>query len=416
MKRILLLSITTLLPTLLPILLLSAGCAPTSVRTAGPATQPTLKPNDGQVSAAKTPEYRVVEIITKPVLIKRGPATRPTQSGGGVVTTRAGNTDTAVSGSAIPDAPIPRFTLDGLKRVDTSLSTAPLLRLVTMKLNGIPYQRFAGYGAVDFTPELPEGVNPDAMTSDILAREPSGSATAIERLAKGEVDLILLSRQPTADELAAAKKNGAVLRSDLIATEALIFTVNTANPTTNLSLAQLKTIFSGKAQKWADVQIPELPATTELAGKPLTVAYRAKGLGTEELMSQLLLDGQPVPELPVSRALATEKLVLDATNEDNETIGFSVFCYTTNMERDNRSKVLAVEGVRPEPATVADGRYPLTAPIFVVTRADLDTKNDLYGLRRWLLAMNGQRVLAEAGYLPQIQEAWTQQRLMEKPK
>ena len=43
--------------------------------------------------------------------------------------------------------------------------------------------------------------------------------------------------------------------------------------------------------------------------------------------------------------------------------------------------------------------------------SNLDPESRLVALRKWLLAMPGQKVLAEAGYMPTITEAWTSERL-----
>ena len=388
---------------------------PTPATVAARPGQPNVKPpalptpvaNSGAGTTAGA-DGRVVEIITKPRL-----ATRPTTSapagGGGAPAART--SEAAVSSA---DVPAPRFTLDTLARTDTAVSCAPLLRLLAMKLNGIPYESFAGYGALDFSPKLPEGTNPDAMTNDVLAREPGGTAAAIKRLTKGEIDLALVPRVPNADEIAAAAAAKVRLRYDLIATEALVFTVNAANPVNALSRDQLAKIFNGQAKLWKDLGEKTVPLNERVAGEPITVAYRARGTGSEELLRQLLLQGKAMPELPVSRALSASKLVLDASVEDPETIGFSVFAYASNMKRDGRVKVLAIDGVVPEPSRVAGGDYPLTTPIYVLTRADLGAEKDLYKMRAWLSSMNGQKALAEAGYMPVSSEAWTAVRLMGK--
>ena len=361
---------------------------------------PTLTSAAPAPVAAPAIGSHVVEIITHPILVKRA-TTRPVQAEANAI----------VNGKELP---APKLTLDDLKRVDTSISTAPLLRLLAMKLNGIPYQRFAGFGAVDFSPDLPEGTNPDAMTNDVLSREPAGSAVAIARLIKGQIDMAIVPRMPTTEELASAVKDGVQLRNDLVATEALIFTVNVDNPVNSLSRKQLVDIFLGNTTHWKDLGAQTLSPTNPIAADPITVAYRARGTGSEELLEQLLLDGQRPPELPVSKALMTNKLVLDASSEDPETIGFSGFCYTINMKHDPRIKVLAVDNVLPEPSRVASGEYPLTTPIYLLTRTDLSSDTDVYHLRAWLGSMAGQKTLAEAGYMPISPEAWTAVRLMQK--
>jgi ABC-type phosphate transport system substrate-binding protein len=373
-----------------------------TVATTVPSTQPVLQPTTRpQVSAAASGflpgNDNVVSIITKPVIASQ-PTTRGSGSTGGI-------------SSMAAEAPTPRIALTDLAKVDTSISTAPLLRLLAMKLNNIPYQRFVGYGALDFVPDLPEGTQPDKITNDILTREPAVAEAAVARLISGEVTMAFATRPPSPSELEAASKSKVKLRTDRIATEALVFTLNNANPTRNMTAASLKSIFEGKAKVWSDLQLDAIPQVNELASKPITISYRARGLGSEELVRQLLLGGQPMPELPVSKALSTTKLVMDATKEDPETIGFSGFCYVTNMQRDGKVRLLAVEGVLPEPGRVASGEYPLTTPLYVITRTDLDPKSDLASLRNWLSSMPGQRALAEAGYMPVATEAWSQQRL-----
>lgn len=397
---------------------LTGGCAkppaplrektptPPPVAVAPPAvgTQSTRPATAPTATRVTPPAGRVVEVITRPKL-----ATRPSTTMAAATAARAGE---APISSA--DVPTPKLTFDDVKRIDTSISAAPLTRLLAMKLNNIPYTGFAGYGALDFSPALPEGTDPDAMTNDVLGREPSGTAGAINRLIKGEVDLVLVPRLPTPEETAAAGAAKARLRSDLVATEALVFTTNVASPVSGLSQDQLKKIFTAEAKTWKDLGEPTVPLTSPIASEPITVAYRARGTGSEELLRQLLLDGKPMPELPVSRALSATKLVLDASVEDPQTIGFSVFAYASNMKREGRVKVLAVDGIVPEPARVASGEYPLTTPIYVLTRADLGAETNLYKLRTWLGSMNGQKLLAEAGYMPVSSEAWTAVRLMGK--
>jgi ABC-type phosphate transport system substrate-binding protein len=400
---------------LLAAAMLVAGCAPSKNQPLEPSGEtisdlpPSMPPPATQTAEESggtyaPPEGRVVEIITKPRL-----ATRPTTGPAAVAPIRAGDT-----AAASANVPTPVLTLDTLKRIDTAIDAAPLLRLLAMKLNGIPYQAFAGYGALDFSPALPEGTNPDAMTNDVLGREPGGTDLAINRLIKGEVDLVLVPRLPNDGENAAAAAAKVSLRNDLLATEALVFTVNSANPVDGLAKDQLTAIFTGNAKAWKDLGEKALPLTSPVAPQPITVAYRAHGTGSEELLRQLILGGKPMPELPVSKALSSSKLVLDASLEDNETIGFSTFAYATNMKRDGRLKPLAVDGVLPEPSRIASGQYPLTTPIYVLTRADLRSDSALYKLRTWLSSMNGQKVLAEAGYMPVSSEAWTAVRLMGK--
>jgi ABC-type phosphate transport system substrate-binding protein len=65
-----------------------------------------------------------------------------------------------------------------------------------------------------------------------------------------------------------------------------------------------------------------------------------------------------------------------------------------------RSKLLAIDGVVPSPATIADGSYPLIEPVYLVTRRHLDPSSPAAILREWLLSGPGQQTIARSGYVP----------------
>ena len=118
------------------------------------------------------------------------------------------------------------------------------------------------------------------MTNDVLSREPGGTDVAIQRLIKGDADLIVIPRLPTSAETDAATAAKVKLRSDLVATEALVFTVNVANPVNELNREQLTKIFTGQVKTWKDLGESALPMTAKIAPEPITVAYRARGTGS----------------------------------------------------------------------------------------------------------------------------------------
>jgi len=70
------------------------------------------------------------------------------------------------------------------------------------------------------------------------------------------------------------------------------------------------------------------------------------------------------------------------------------------MVNDPQCRLLAIDGVAPSAKTIAVGSYPLATDVYIVTRKDLPADHPAAKLRDWLLSAEGQRVVADSGYVP----------------
>ncbi len=77
------------------------------------------------------------------------------------------------------------------------------------------------------------------------------STNAIRKLINDEIDIAASSRMPTIDERRDAQKRGRLLEDHKVAMDAVVVVVNPANPIQQLSLDDLRKIYSGFA-KWSD--------------------------------------------------------------------------------------------------------------------------------------------------------------------
>ena len=89
-----------------------------------------------------------------------------------------------------------------------------------------------------------------------------------------------------------------------------------------------------------------------------------------------------------------------------DSIGYSYYYYATTMfqsiDKDvaNNIKMLAVNGVKPNNQTIKDETYPFkTAYYIVINKADAEDSPARI-LANQLLSDRGQKVVAEAGYVP----------------
>jgi phosphate transport system substrate-binding protein len=65
-----------------------------------------------------------------------------------------------------------------------------------------------------------------------------------------------------------------------------------------------------------------------------------------------------------------------------------------------RVKACAINGILPEPRTLADGTYPFITNVYVVILEDLTSDSPARKLRDWLLAPTGQAIVSQCGYIP----------------
>ena len=80
-------------------------------------------------------------------------------------------------------------------------------------------------------------------------------------------------------------------------------------------------------------------------------------------------------------------------------IGYSFRYYVEGIVGNGGVKMLAVNGVYPDPAHIADGSYPVTGDVLAVYDAHNENPN-IPVLLDFMRSETGQRIIAESGYSP----------------
>ncbi len=109
-----------------------------------------------------------------------------------------------------------------------------------------------------------------------------------------------------------------------------------------------------------------------------------------------------MPVWPEDLIIAGMGGLVDRIKEDPNALGYSVYYYVTWQYSIGGMRMVAIDGVAPGASTLADGTYPQVAPVYVVTRTDLDPTSMAARMRDWLQVSGGQAVVAKSGYVPVI--------------
>ncbi len=274
-------------------------------------------------------------------------------------------------------------------KVDGSTSTQPLHVLVACKTFGLRCTWHESiFSERTLGPDLKESLRTDANKLFDVTKH-TGTNPAYVNLIDGKVDLILVARTPSADELKAAKEKRVELDVRAFALDAFVFLVNVQNPVGDLKIEDARDVYMGKITDWE-----------ALGSKGKIKAYqRDRNSGSQELMEALVMKDAPMIQSP-DMIIPTMMGAVNAIGREPLGIGYSVYYYATFMLPDKNVKLVGVNGVKPTSENIAKRAYPLTTEVYAVTRTGLPSDSTAAMLRDWLFTEEGRAAIAESGYVP----------------
>lgn len=175
---------------------------------------------------------------------------------------------------------------------------------------------------------------------------PSDSAQILEWLSNGEVPYGLVSYLPDPTIVA----EGGPLWATPIGQLGVAIVTHPSNPTTNLTLPQLKAILRGEIQNWTELGGPDLP---------VRVVARPDASAESALIKSLLLGNGQVTRTAV--LAPTGESLIELISADPSTIGYISVGYLTDTVQ-----TLSIDGILPVAETLTRQEYPLRSPIVAV--------------------------------------------------
>lgn len=267
-----------------------------------------------------------------------------------------------------PSAPTAMFSLQTYPRVDGSTATIPLSEAVAAALMGISVEEARPYIQHNKTHE------------------------AYLNLIGGRKDIIFVT-SPSAQELQLAALAGVVLEVIPVVSEGFVFLVSSDNKVKGLALQQIRGIYTGHITNWSQVGGANVPI----------IAYqRPTNSGSQTGFLELVMKGlQPVSP-PTERVLAMMGELIDAVAEYKnapDALGYSYYYFVTDMWGNDKVKLLEIDGIYPDKATISSGTYPLRTAYYAVFRADEPKDSPVRRMLEWILSDQGQNVVEKAGYV-----------------
>ena len=214
---------------------------------------------------------------------------------------------------------------------------------------------------------------------------------AYELIVTGEADIIFVGG-PSEEQEAFAKENGVELVYTPIGKEAFVFFANSQNPIENITVNDIKGIYSGDIRRWSELGVNGL-------GK-IRAFQRDEGSGSQTALQNLMGDTElmtPPKENVVSGMGGIIEMTADYKNYKNA-IGYSFRFYSTEMVKNDQIKLLSINGIYPGIENIENGTYPIASEFFAVTRSDADENTK--AMVEWILSPQGQELIEKTGYTP----------------
>ena len=162
--------------------------------------------------------------------------------------------------------------------------------------------------------------------------------------------------------------------------------VHPSSPLTKLTLDQLKSIYTGAVTNWKEVGGPDLR---------ITAYSRENNSGTYVFFKEHVLGGKDYP--PATQTLPGTAAVVNAVTRDPNGIGYGGIAYGEGVRHLGVAKAGAAP-VEPSEATIIDGSYPLSRPLYWYLTAK--TPEAGRAMLTWVTSPEGQATVKEVGYFP----------------
>ncbi len=230
-----------------------------------------------------------------------------------------------------------------------------------------------------------DNVNPKAN----LAVTGGGSGTGIAAMINNNTDIAQSSRAMKASELADAEANGVTAHEFVVAQDGMAIVVHDSNPINELTVQQLKDIFTGKITNWSELGWND--------GGIISVYSRQSNSGTYVYFNENIMDGEDWA--PDTRFMPGSAAIADAIVTDKAGIGY----FGVGYVREVGNKVLFISRgpgqpyVTPlDPENVNSGAYPIARPLFFYTNGA--PAGLVLDYLQWVLSPEGQEVVLTTGF------------------
>lgn len=215
-----------------------------------------------------------------------------------------------------------------------------------------------------------------------------GSGTGIAALISGTCDIAEASRELEQKEIDQAKEKGFEPKKISVALDGLAVVVNPKNPVSNLTIAELKDIFTAKITNWKEVGGNDAK---------ITILSRESNSGTHVYFKEHVLNKAEFA--PTALMLPSSQAIADEVSNNKNAIGYYGMGYISPQQKAiHVAKDKQSEYIPPSIDNVKKGIYPISRPLFMCTKGE--PKGTVKSFIDFVLSDEGQKIVSELDFVP----------------
>ena len=215
-----------------------------------------------------------------------------------------------------------------------------------------------------------------------------GSGVGIAALINGGTDICQASREMKSSEVDKLKERFNTTGVEIpVARDGISIYLNEENKVSELTLAQLKGIYTGEITNWKD-----------LGGEDAKIVLygRENSSGTYVYFKDNVLKGADFSAQ--TQTLPGTGAIVNAISKDKDGIGYGGAAYAKGVKYCKVKKEELSPGYEPTLENVKDGKYPISRYLYWYLRNK--PTGDVKKLVEWVLSEQGQEIVSKVGYFP----------------
>ncbi|MBU4199419.1 MAG: PstS family phosphate ABC transporter substrate-binding protein [Verrucomicrobia bacterium] len=211
----------------------------------------------------------------------------------------------------------------------------------------------------------------------------SGSGNGAKSLINAACDVATMSRPMKNSEMKAAQDAGVLPIEHIVAMDGIAMVVHPGNPIEDLTIGQIRSIYTGAIRNWKDLGGPD---------RPIVIISRDTNSGTYECFETLVMNKQKMTDK--TEYVGSNGAIRQRVMSTQGAIGYVGLAFREGV------KALKVNGMEATPETVLAKTYPIARPLYMYTNGRPAQDSPLYNFVNLYDTPEGKKIVEDTGFVP----------------
>lgn len=210
----------------------------------------------------------------------------------------------------------------------------------------------------------------------------SGSGNGAKSLVNGVCDIATMSRAMKDKEKKSAEDAGRLPIANVVAMDGLAIVVHPSNPVKNITIEQVRKIYTGEIKNWKALGGPD---------KAIVVISRDTNSGTYETFESMVMSKQKIVDS--AEYVGSNGAIRQRVSNTEGAVGYVGLAFLEGV------KTVSVENIEPTPENINSKKYPISRPLYMYTNGKPKEGTHLCNFLNLYKAKEGKKIIDDLGYV-----------------